>query len=540
MLRFRRVLPPVIAFAWAALLVSSAAAQAAPTITFDSVPFGHVFVQGESPVIDVTVTADADGHRGRLVLLAIDAYGRRAGRLTSGIDLAPGTSTTVPFTLQPRGLGHFDIIASLSGRGAKVQQVTAAAIVPPIVDTPAENSAVGYFVYPVGDEWTRADEIASQMRRLGIRWVRYGFHGWDDARPVALDPSDPAWLDSAIYERWVDAFRGQGIEVLAAVFGLPRWASSQPDDATPIITIPRWSIVAPRDLDEWGAIMRTLAGRLAGKVRHWEVWNEPNHYLYWQSTAADFAALVRETAQAVRDVDPTALVALGYAPSEYGPFEREVIETAGDEIDVFGWHYAQRANVEEGLALLPQLRPGAVVWDTEATGAPRRHVNRWLEERAAGAQRIFPFVYRLPDYEEVTGLERFGRYPVNVDYSPREDALALRTLSDAVGDAPAVVRAEAGIGYSTFTAPNGVTVLVDMNEGDVTWLGAPGFDLWIEVPAAVTRLDATDLMGNQRSIRVRRGKARIRSYGIAEFLRADPPGALTSVRVTRVRQKKRR
>jgi hypothetical protein len=540
MLRFRRPGPPVIAFAWAVLLLSSGAAQAAPTITFDAIPFGQVFVQGEAPVIDVTVTADAAGHRGRLVVLAIDAYGRRAGRLAQSIDLEPGTSTTTQLTLRPRGLGHFDIIASLSGKGAKVQAVTAAAIVPPILDTPAEASAVGYFVYPVDDEWTRADEIASQMRRLGVRWVRYGFHGWNDARPVAPDPSDPAWLDSTIFERWVDAFRGQGIEVLASVFGLPRWASSQPDDETPIVGLPRWAIVAPRDLDEWGAIMRTLAGRLAGKVRHWEVWNEPNHYLYWQSSAADFASLVRETATAVRDVDPTARIALGYAPSLYGPFEREVIETAGDEIDVFGWHYAQRANVEEGLALLPQLRPGAVVWDTEATGAPRRHVNRWLEERAAGAERIFPFVYRLPDYEEVTGLERFGRYPVNVDYSPRPDALALRTLSDAVGDAPSFVRAEAGVGYSTFTAPNGVTVLVDMNEGGITWLGAPGIDVSIEVPEAVKRLDATDLMGNQRSVRVRRGRARIRSYGIAEFLRADPPGALTSVRVTRVRPVKRR
>jgi hypothetical protein len=538
MLRLRRRVPPVIALAWAALCFSSGAAQAAPTISFDAVPFGHVFVEGETPVIDVTVTADAAGHRGRLVVLAIDAYGRRAGRLATTIDLEPGTSTTVPLTLRPRGLGYFDVIASLSGKGARVRRVTAAAIVPPILDTPAEPSAVGYFVYPVGDVWTQADQIAAQMRRLGIRWVRYGFHGWDDARRVALDPSDPAWLDSTIYERWVDAFRRQGIEVLATVFGLPRWASSQPDDETFVSGVPRWALVAPRDLAEWGAIMRALAGRFAGKVRHWEVWNEPNYLYYWQASADDFANLVRATAAAVRDVDPTARVAVGFAPSEYGPFERAVVEGAGDQIDLFGWHYAQRANVEAAHALLPQLRPGAAIWDTEATGAPRRHVNRWLEERAAGAERIFPFVYRLPDDEEVTGLGRFGRYPVNVDYSPRRDALALRTLSDNVGDAPSFIRAEAGVGYSTFIAPNGVTVLVDMNEGDVTWLGARGIDLMIEVPKTVKGLDATDLMGNRRSVRVRRGKARIRSYGIAEFLRADPPDALTSVRVTRVRRRR--
>lgn len=536
MLRFRRTVPPAIACAWTVLLVSQA--LAAPSIVIDSPQFGNVFVVGETPTLDVDVTADADGYKGRIVVAASDAYGRRAGRTSRAIALGPGERTTVHLPLRTKQLGWFQIIATLSGKD-RVTAVSSAAIVPPVPDTPADPSAVGYFAYPTLDETPNADAIAAQMRRVGIRWVRLGYHGWNDARRDALDRSDPAWLDTADYERWVDAFHRQGINVLGLLFGIPRWASSTPDNEAVVYSLPRWSIVPPRDLDEWRAIVRTLAERLQGRVRHWEVWNEPNHYLYYQGTGADLAALIRATAAGARDADPTARVALGFAPSELGPFESEVIAGAGPEIDLFGWHYAQKANVEAALALMPQLRPGAVVWDTESVGAPRRHINRWLEERAAGTEKLFAFVYHLPEYDHTTGLERFGRYPVNVDYTPREDAVTLRTLSDAVGDAPSFVRAEAGIGYSTFTAPNGVTVLVDMNEGGETWYGPPGIDLSLEVSAAVKRLDVTDLMGNRRSVRVRGGRARIRSLGIAEFLRTDPPGALGDVRVTRIKPVRR-
>jgi hypothetical protein len=512
---------------------------ALPRIRVDAAQFGNVFVQGESPTIEVTVTADADaGYRGPLFVTTVDAYGRSAGRLRRKIDVAPGASSTTAFTLSPRGLGHVALVAAIgaSSRRPSVAAYSAVAIVPPIVDTPAETSAVGYFVYPLDHELPYADGLAQQMRRLGIRWVRFGFRGWDDAR---LDPpsnrSDPDWFDTTGYERWVDAFRAQGISVLTTLFGMPRWASSLAHDDTPVAGLPTWTLAAPYDLSEWRLVVRTLAERLQGRVHDWEVWNEPNHYLYWQSSALQFAALVRATAETLRDVDPTARVVVNYAPSLLGPFEEDVITGAGDQIDVFGWHYAHREQVQDAIDMLPHLRSGAVVWDTEASGSPRRHINQWLEARSSGTQRLFPFIYRLNEYEgEGTPAARFGRYPVNIDYTPRLDAVTLRTLSDAVGNAPSITGVEAGIGYWAFT-PNGVddrvVVLVDMNEPGETWFGPPGLIVTVEVPAGVHRLLVTDLMGNQRAVRVRRGKARIRSLGIAEFLRAEPADALTSVRV---------
>ena len=72
----------------------------------------------------------------------------------------------------------------------------------------------------------QADEIASEMRRFGIRWVRLTFPGGSTRASERPDLTDPAWLDSASFEHWVDAFRANGIEVLGVLFGMARWASS--------------------------------------------------------------------------------------------------------------------------------------------------------------------------------------------------------------------------------------------------------------------------------------------------------------------------
>src|SRR5262249_61368797 len=112
-------------------------------------------------------------------------------------------------------------------QGAGRTSVTSpAAGVPPLDSSAAEDSGIGYFVYPDASEVHHADEIASEMRRFGIRWVRLTFPWWTDTRATRPDLTNPAWLDSASFEHWVDAFPANGLEELGGLFGLARWASS--------------------------------------------------------------------------------------------------------------------------------------------------------------------------------------------------------------------------------------------------------------------------------------------------------------------------
>jgi hypothetical protein len=517
-------------------------ALAQPVVVVDSARFGTVFEAGDVPELSIRVTADAErGVRGRLRVAAHDAYGAAAGRLTVPVDLAPGGTGVHTFTIRTRRLGYVTVAARLErSDGRNLARVdTTAAIVPPVDESiAAEESAVGYFVLPFDSELPVADGIAAEMRLLGIRWVRLMYHWWMDDRAVRPDTSDPRWLDSTSFERWVDAYRAHGIEVLGVLFGTARWVSSAPDDAMDLGGIPRWGLVAPAGQSDWELFVRTLAERLQGRVSSWEVWNEPDIPSFWQSTAEDFSGLTRASAAVLRDVDPQTRVVLNLVDREHQysiDFANSVIPAVADVLDVFGYHYGEADVVSAARSIQPLLRADAAFWNTEAYGAPRRHINRWLQQRTLGMDRLFPFIYHtIFDDAVLPQSERFGKYPVNLDYTPRPDAIALRTLSDLVGSATPTAGAPAGLGYAayTFATPGGPTVaLADLSDIGETWSGRRGVLLHLRVPAAVERVELIDLMGNRRTQRVRGGRLSIPLRGVATFLRAEPPDALTEIRV---------
>jgi hypothetical protein len=525
------------------VVVSAAVARAAPTIAIDSAHFGNTFVAGEEPVLRVTVVGDPTTDlRGVLEVRARDAYGDPAGRVQVGVRLDAGATLRQDFPIRSARLGHFTVTATLrdAGDNIQAQAEATAGIVPPVDASDAEGSGVGYFVLPNDAELPLADDIAAQARRLGVRWVRMNFDWWLDARRTRPDLSRPEWLDSAAFERWVDAFQASGIEVMGVLFGAARWALWEPHAAGSRPDVGAWALVPAPGSPDWALFVRTLAGRLRGRVAAWEVWNEPGTQLCWAAPGEFYVDVVRSAAAELRVADPEARVVvnlLGDFESAYG---REFLETvlagAGDVLDVFGFHYGRR-DVRRVASRLP---PGMRFWNTENAGAPRRNVSRWLAERGRGIERIFTFIWHTSlDDADVYDFRRFGRYPVNLDYTPRFDAIAVRTLSDQVGSAQPVGTAPAGLGYVayTFARPDGpVVALADDNEIGDTWSVGGGVWLWLSVPRGVRRVTAVDLMGNARTLRVRNGRLRLKLQGVAVFLRPELGESLTGLRVRRARR----
>src|SRR5262249_3727448 len=157
---------------------------------------------------------------------------------------------------------------------------------------------------------------------------------------------------------------------------------------------------------------------------------------FWHSSADDYVGLARATASALRAVDPQARMVLNFVDQPSRPeaavFQERVLAEAADVFDVFGWHYGDLDAIARAQEVKPEVGRDGALWNTEAYGVPRRLISRWLEQRVAGVERFFPFIYHLPEDDAALGLIQFGLYPVNVDYTPRPDAIALRTLSDLV------------------------------------------------------------------------------------------------------------
>ncbi len=200
------------------------------------------------------------------------------------------------------------------------------------------------------------DAIIDHLRALGVGWVKVQV-SWKLFQP------EPDRLDDVLFaevDALVDASRAAGIQVLLGVAKAPEWSRVTTEQDGP-----------PRDPAAFAEFMRLLAGRYAGRVAAYELWNETNLRREWFGVpleAADFVALVAVGARAVREIDPAARVISG-APAPTGIddgisavddrvyFARALAAGLAAHVDAFGIHPYGWANPPDATTADPGPRP---------------------------------------------------------------------------------------------------------------------------------------------------------------------------------------
>ncbi len=158
------------------------------------------------------------------------------------------------------------------------------------------------------------------LRGSGIRLIRQEFN-WAEIEPqgpgLHIDSSGhDAW---AKYDQIVDIADELGIEILARLDRAPAWATPGFDPtANPSIQAP------PTDNTDFAAFAGRLATRYSGRIRFYQIWNEPNLLGEWGGNPPDpsqYLAMLRTVGHAIRTSDHDAKIVLaGLAPTiETGP-----------------------------------------------------------------------------------------------------------------------------------------------------------------------------------------------------------------------------
>jgi hypothetical protein len=162
------------------------------------------------------------------------------------------------------------------------------------------------------------------MRRCGAKLFRCGV-SWSTIEPTKGQYNWAFW-DMLVYE----AARYR-ITLIPYVCYMPAWASARED--------PTWK-GPPKDPASFGDFMYRIAERYRGRVRAWELWNEPDIDSFWLGSAEQFAAMIRSGAEGVRRGDPAATVVLAGMSQGDAPFFRELVEQRHvlDAVDVVNIH----------------------------------------------------------------------------------------------------------------------------------------------------------------------------------------------------------
>lgn len=195
--------------------------------------------------------------------------------------------------------------------------------------------------------WDIAERDLGLIDSAGFNWVKQKV-AWRDLEGISEGHFD--WPKS---DRIVERAEAHGLDVLFRLDGLPLpdWVESPADPSFP---------VHPEDFAHFCGAM---AERYRGRVRAYQVWNEPNLSREWGGeppNPAGYVRLLRACYIAIKQADPDALViSAGLAPTGTGPPEAmpdtEYVTTmyeagAAPYFDLLGVHAA-------GFLAPPEVSP---------------------------------------------------------------------------------------------------------------------------------------------------------------------------------------
>ena len=224
------------------------------------------------------------------------------------------------------------------------------------------------------------------LAQLGAKWARVQT-GWCRCEP-ARGKYDFEWLEAI-----VDRLLGMGIQPW---FNLGYGNQLYTPEATNQFAV-GWAPLWNEDARQaWLRFVRMLAEKFRDRVKHWEIWNEPNHKNFWkphQADAGEYVKFVRMTAPVIRQTVPGAMIV---GPAVWSPsyFKACFDLGLGELVDKVSYHWYRatpedryEAGVNGCRQVLAQHNLKLPLWQGES-GCPS-------QQAGAGALARYPWTEAL-------------------------------------------------------------------------------------------------------------------------------------------------
>jgi len=166
-------------------------------------------------------------------------------------------------------------------------------------------------------------KAASLMNRAHVGWVRMDFL-WSDIEPKENQ------FDFAKYDAIVDILNSRGIHILGILNYSADWASS----------CGKWNC-KPKDNKLFVDYAVEVIKRYKGKVKYWEVWNEPDSVTYWkeQDGLKSYSELLKSVYLAAKKANPDCKILNGGIANGLGSINHLYENGAKDYFDILNIHF---------------------------------------------------------------------------------------------------------------------------------------------------------------------------------------------------------
>jgi O-antigen ligase len=155
----------------------------------------------------------------------------------------------------------------------------------------------------------KVERTLQMVQDGGFKWIRQTF-AWNDieisGKGDYVDKRGPQWVDAwEKYDRIVEGAARHGLQIIARLDSPPVWARVPGDD---VQTYPKGP---PANYNDYGDFVKAVAARYKGKIKYFQIWNEPNLQGEWGGhpiSAQEYTQLLKVAHDAVKSVDPNAVI----------------------------------------------------------------------------------------------------------------------------------------------------------------------------------------------------------------------------------------
>ncbi len=289
---------------------------------------------------------------------------------------------------------------------------------------------------PVGsDQPVPASFFGMHIHRAGgaTPWPQIPFAEWRlwDAYVAwpSLEPRRGQWHFETL-DLYVELAERGGVGLLLPLGLSPAWASARPSEKSAYTP---GNAAEPMDIQDWRTYVRTVATRYKGRIREYEIWNEPNLKGFWTGDVGQMVDLTREASEVIHGIDPGATLVSPSGTSPNGiDWLREFLARGGGQyVDVIGYHFYVFPHPPELMVpLINDVREvmqqnGAgdkPLWNTETGWAypkpfpsrelgaaylVRAHLLAWI----SGVQRFYWYAWDNHAWVSLETTERDNRTP---------------------------------------------------------------------------------------------------------------------------------
>lgn len=305
--------------------------------------------------------------------------------------------------------------------------------------TLSPDSPFGMGIY-FGNRYT-PDEMkkAAQMAKdIGVKWSREEF-SWG-----IIQPEEGKW-DYSRYDSAVETAYANGISLFGLLDYCATWATTAPEGAEkPWFWLPR--------LEPWQNYVRTTVNRYKEKIKHWEIWNEPNISVFWQPqpNPDEYFSLLQASYTTIKQVDPSAkVIGICSAGTDMNFIEAVLNKGGGKYMDIISVHPYRWPSTPEETGFLGEMqrlrallqRYGLnipiwiteVGWPTHNGGVPEDVQARMLVRTyiiAIGSKlvdKVFWYDYRDDGTDPADPEQNFGI--IKRDFTPKKAYNAFKAMT---------------------------------------------------------------------------------------------------------------